>query len=145
VHGRIDAVAVEIRRRLHRCRNLTGAVFRFRCFAEGLIYAAATAGASALVQETEVRPMVQIEPTQKGYDPVCQMEVPFQTAPARSDYDGLTYFFCSTQCKRTFDSDPDGALDRMAARRTVSSPMRIGNPSVTPEPGAFMRSRYSVQ
>jgi YHS domain-containing protein len=89
--------------------------------------------------------MVQIEPTQRGYDPVCHMEVPFRTAPARSDYDGLTYFFCSTECKRTFDSDPGAALDRMAARRTASSVMRFGNPSVTPGPNAFMRSRYSVQ
>jgi Cu+-exporting ATPase len=40
-------------------------------------------------------------------DPVCGMEVTYQTAQARSEYDGQTYYFCSLDCKEQFDRDPE--------------------------------------
>ena len=40
-------------------------------------------------------------------DPVCGMEVTYETAQARSEYDGETYYFCSIDCKETFDKDPE--------------------------------------
>ncbi len=39
-------------------------------------------------------------------DPVCHMEVEIATAPARSTYNGTTYYFCSPGCKVDFDADP---------------------------------------
>ena len=40
-------------------------------------------------------------------DPVCSMDVTFETAQARSEYEGQTYYFDSIECKETFDSDPE--------------------------------------
>lgn len=40
-------------------------------------------------------------------DPVCHMDVTYETAQARSEYDGQTFYFCSLDCKDTFDRDPE--------------------------------------
>ena len=40
-------------------------------------------------------------------DPVCGMEVTYETAQARSEYDGQTYYFCSLGCKEIFDENPE--------------------------------------
>lgn len=40
-------------------------------------------------------------------DPVCGMEVTYETAQARSEYDGQTYYFDSLECKEIFDKDPE--------------------------------------
>ncbi len=40
-------------------------------------------------------------------DPVCGMEVSEEDAVATSDYKGQTYYFCSQDCKDTFDEDPE--------------------------------------
>lgn len=40
-------------------------------------------------------------------DPVCDMDVTFETAQARSEYEGQTYYFCSMDCKESFDLDPE--------------------------------------
>ncbi|OGO21619.1 MAG: YHS domain-containing protein [Chloroflexi bacterium RBG_16_50_9] len=42
----------------------------------------------------------------KVIDPVCGMQVDPKTAPARSDYMGKTYYFCSPACKKSFDANP---------------------------------------
>lgn len=39
-------------------------------------------------------------------DPVCRMEVQPNEAAARADFEGRTYYFCSTHCQRTFQADP---------------------------------------
>lgn len=39
-------------------------------------------------------------------DPVCGMTIDQSDAAARSTYQGRTYFFCSQQCKDTFDRNP---------------------------------------
>ncbi|MBI2200324.1 MAG: XdhC family protein [Armatimonadetes bacterium] len=39
-------------------------------------------------------------------DPVCGMTVEVATARYTSDYDGVRFYFCSSQCKDTFDRDP---------------------------------------
>lgn len=41
----------------------------------------------------------------QGKDPVCRMMVDSDTAPARSVYQGRTYYFCSDQCLRQFKND----------------------------------------
>ena len=40
-------------------------------------------------------------------DPVCGMEVTLETAQARSEYNGQTYYFHSLDCKETFDKNPE--------------------------------------
>jgi len=43
-------------------------------------------------------------------DPVCGMDVTYETAQARSDYNGRTYYFCSLGCKEQFDKNPEKYL-----------------------------------
>jgi YHS domain-containing protein len=40
-------------------------------------------------------------------DPVCGKEVTYETAQARSEYHGQTYYFDSLDCKEQFDRDPE--------------------------------------
>jgi len=46
-----------------------------------------------------------------GLDPVCKMEMSPAGAAAQSDYEGQTFYFCSTECKRTFDANPQQYID----------------------------------
>ncbi len=39
-------------------------------------------------------------------DLVCGMDVEPATAPAQSEYQGQTYYFCGASCKEKFDRDP---------------------------------------
>ncbi len=39
-------------------------------------------------------------------DPICGMEVDEKKAAGTSAYQGLTYYFCSLNCKREFDRNP---------------------------------------
>ncbi len=39
-------------------------------------------------------------------DPVCGMEIQPTSAAGRSEYQGQTYYFCSTGCKKAFDKEP---------------------------------------
>jgi YHS domain-containing protein len=43
-------------------------------------------------------------------DPVCGMEVAPETAAAKSVHEGVTYYFCSTECKEIFDRAPKEVL-----------------------------------
>lgn len=40
-------------------------------------------------------------------DLVCGMDVDEKTAPAKTEYKGKTYYFCSPGCKATFDKEPE--------------------------------------
>ncbi len=44
---------------------------------------------------------------EKLKDPVCGMEVTYENAQARSQYNGHTYYFCSLDCKEQFDKNPE--------------------------------------
>ena len=39
-------------------------------------------------------------------DPVCGMEVDPKTTADKSDFQGKTYYFCSSGCKKAFDKEP---------------------------------------
>jgi len=39
-------------------------------------------------------------------DPVCGMQVDPKNAAGTSEYNGKTYYFCGTGCKRKFDENP---------------------------------------
>ena len=50
-------------------------------------------------------------------DPVCGMQVDPSLAPAQSLYEGKSYYFCSVECKRTFDENPKECLKQAASSR----------------------------
>ena len=39
-------------------------------------------------------------------DPVCGMTVNENTAPAKAEFQGKTFYFCSEECKARFQQDP---------------------------------------
>jgi len=39
-------------------------------------------------------------------DPVCGMQIDEQKAAARAEYQGVTYYFCSSTCHQKFVADP---------------------------------------
>ena len=39
-------------------------------------------------------------------DPVCGMQVDDQKSTAKSQFQGTNYYFCSDDCKRKFDQQP---------------------------------------
>lgn len=39
-------------------------------------------------------------------DPICGMAVDEKAAAWHSEYQGMTYVFCSPGCKKTFDREP---------------------------------------
>jgi len=55
-----------------------------------------------------MKTLAQLEP--KFVDPVCGMTVTKETAAAKSDYQGKTYYFCNAACKESFAKDPQKYL-----------------------------------
>ncbi len=53
-------------------------------------------------------------------DPVCGMEVDEKTAPAKTTYQGGTYFFCSETCKQDFEEDPERFVEGEDLYREVA-------------------------
>ena len=47
-------------------------------------------------------------------DPVCKMKVDPETAPAKTEYQGQTYYFCAPGCKAAFEKNPDKYLEGAA-------------------------------
>ena len=43
-------------------------------------------------------------------DPVCGMNVTPETAAGKFEYKGVTYYFCSPGCRRSFEKDPEKFL-----------------------------------
>ena len=50
-------------------------------------------------------------------DPVCGMTIDSNSAPGTSKYQGITYYFCSDQCKERFDAKPGSFVDKSARAR----------------------------
>lgn len=40
-------------------------------------------------------------------DPVCNMQIDEEKAEFQSQYGGKTYYFCSQECKNTFEGKPE--------------------------------------
>src|SRR2546427_7788246 len=59
-------------------------------------------------------------------DPVCHMQVMPETAAARYDYKGKTYYFCNPRCLERFKANPEQFL-RPAKLETSDSKSRISN------------------
>jgi len=47
-----------------------------------------------------------------GLDPVCKMDVNPASAEAQSEYEGVTFYFCSRACKEKFDREPLRYMDK---------------------------------
>ena len=43
----------------------------------------------------------------KAKDPVCGMSVDPKNSTFKSEFKGVTYFFCSQHCKTQFDQNPE--------------------------------------
>ncbi|MEP6592193.1 MAG: YHS domain-containing protein [Acidobacteriota bacterium] len=43
----------------------------------------------------------------KAKDPVCGMTIEESDAVGTSEHGGKRYFFCSSDCKKEFDENPD--------------------------------------
>ncbi len=54
--------------------------------------------------------MTTAESNQTAHDPVCHMDIEISDAKGASDYNGMTYYFCSGGCKVDFDADPEAVL-----------------------------------
>ena len=48
-------------------------------------------------------------------DPVCKMQVDPETAVAKAEYKGKTYYFCAPGCKVAFEKDPEEYLKEEAS------------------------------
>ncbi len=48
-------------------------------------------------------------------DPVCGAKITYDTAKARSQYKGQTYYFHSLDCKEAFDKNPEKYIQKEQA------------------------------
>lgn len=51
-------------------------------------------------------------------DHVCHMDVDEKTAKFKCEYEGDTYSFCSEQCLKKFEADPERYVSRTEASAT---------------------------
>ena len=56
-------------------------------------------------------------------DPVCGMSVDPATASEKADYNGTTYYFCSSRCRSEFDRDPQRYATGVVQRRAALQPV----------------------
>ncbi len=70
-----------------------------------LTYAFQGQGKSSLPAQKQAQPA-------KVVDPVCGMQLDAAKTTLKSDYKGKTYYFCSDYCKKTFDANPEAALNK---------------------------------
>lgn len=50
-------------------------------------------------------------------DPVCKMDINKQDAAGEAQYKGDTYYFCSEECKETFDKQPEKYMQQEQQRQ----------------------------
>ena len=54
-------------------------------------------------------------------DPVCKMHVDINDAAASHDYHSETVYFCSLDCKKEFEKDPDKYMGGMSDEELIAS------------------------
>ena len=47
----------------------------------------------------------------RAIDPVCGMTVDTESAAAKREYGGTTYYFCNPGCAKAFDLTPDAFVE----------------------------------
>jgi YHS domain-containing protein len=50
---------------------------------------------------------VEVKQMKEAIDPVCLMTVDIDTARFKTEYNGITYYFCAPGCMRTFEENPE--------------------------------------
>ena len=66
-------------------------------------------------------------------DPVCKMRVLPETAAARYDYQGKTYYFCAVPCMERFKANPAAFLGQQTAAPPGAAPTAIYTCPMHPE------------
>jgi YHS domain-containing protein len=74
-------------------------------------------------------------------DPVCGMMIDSDSAAATSSFQGQTYYFCSADCKSSFDKDP--------ARFAQNAGTLVGDKATGAEPpftkkGGFVAPKFGA-
>ena len=54
-------------------------------------------------------------------DPVCKMRIAISEAAASYDYHSMPVYFCSLECLREFEKDPDKYIHGMSDEEQVAS------------------------
>lgn len=54
-------------------------------------------------------------------DPVCKMRFNLADAAGSFDYRGETVYFCSVDCEKKFEKDPDGYMRGMSDEEVIAS------------------------
>lgn len=54
-------------------------------------------------------------------DPVCKMHIDIPTAAASHDYHSETVYFCSLDCLREFEKDPEKYMGGMSDEELIAS------------------------
>ena len=54
-------------------------------------------------------------------DPVCKAHVNIATAAASYDYHSEPVYFCSVECEKKFEKDPDGYMHGMSDEEQIAS------------------------
>jgi P-type Cu+ transporter len=63
------------------------------------------------IPDEEIKDNPVEEPTrQTVHDPVCHINLVATNAAGNSEYEGLTFYFCSPQCQEKFAADPAGVV-----------------------------------
>ena len=60
-------------------------------------------------------------------DPVCGMQVDDQKANSKSQYQGKDYYFCSEDCKRKFDAQPQQYAGNQQQQRSMGQSQGSGS------------------
>jgi YHS domain-containing protein len=80
----------------------------------------------------------------RAIDPVCGMTVDTETAAARSkDANGNTVYFCSVECQRTYEANPE-RYERVAATEVVrdGDELEKHEPPFTVTDGGFTAPKF---
>jgi YHS domain-containing protein len=81
-----------------------------------VLHASALIGCAAQGPDQRSAPAQELEQAFKVVDPVCGMQIDPAKAAGKSDYKGKTYYFCSDNCKKTFDANSEAVLNKASKR-----------------------------
>ena len=59
-------------------------------------------------------------------DLVCDMDVDPESAAAKSEYQGVAYYFCAEGCKQSFDANPQQYLGGGSTAETAPAEASVG-------------------
>ena len=54
-------------------------------------------------------------------DPVCKMHIEIADAAASYDYHAMPVYFCSVECEKAFEKDPDKYMRDMSDQEQIAS------------------------